>query len=124
MRAHWNRQKAKTLGNKLFCLVICDIFNIIKSNTDHTLSDKEKVIYYVDLIINLLEEKIQFNQSMARPVIPLACFEKAASFKKLMNNILESFNRENVSISSIRTTRTVKDGYGNTTTEYIADPKR
>lgn len=30
MRAHWNRQKAKLLGNRLFSIVICNIFQVFK----------------------------------------------------------------------------------------------
>lgn len=88
------------------------------------MNDKVKVIYYIDLIYNLLMEKIQFSQSMARPVIPLACFEKANLFKKLINNILESFARQNALKPTIKTTRSIKDENGNTITEYIADPQR
>ena len=60
----------------------------------------------------------------ARPVIPLASFAKATRFRKLIDNILDSFARENTSMPSIITSKSEKDANGNTVTKYIADPQR
>ena len=69
-------------------------------------------------------EKIYIYTIQARPVIPNACFDKAQVFKKLINNILDSFAKENTSRPTFRATKSGKDDAGNTITKYIADPQR
>lgn len=99
------------------------ITQIIRSN-DRYLSDKDKIKYYIDLFYQILKHQIQFDQSMKRPLIPNACFDKARLFKKLCENILISFGKENVCWITIKTTKSIKDKNGNTVSQYIKNKTR
>eukprot|EP01084_Bolivina_argentea_P099218 178351_1 len=122
IRAHWNRMKAQQLGNELFVVVLSNLFKIIVEIQE--LSQQEQITFYIDLFYDLSKEKIQFEQSMARPVIPIACFDKANKFRRFCQNILESFGGDEVKWNSIKTTRSVRGNNGTTVTKYIKNANR
>ena len=74
---------------------------------------------------DILQTPHSFKYTMkARPVILIACFEKSNMFKRLMDNILESFGSGTASMPMIKSTTSGKDENGNTITKYIADGHR
>eukprot|EP01083_Nonionella_stella_P172716 593609_1 len=64
VREYWNRQKAQELGDKLFSLVLQNIFVIVLQISEF--EAKEQMLLYIDLVCGLLSNVIHFKRSKPR----------------------------------------------------------
>eukprot|EP01083_Nonionella_stella_P006501 18889_1 len=122
LRAHWNRQKAQQFGNELFSVILCNIFQIVLQI--ESLSQQQQLLFYIDLVCGVFIATIQFAQSMPRPIVPNACFDKHSLFKRLCQHMLYAFSNGSVQWDAIKSTTSIKQPNGTTTIHYVQNPKR
>lgn len=88
----------------------------------YELDDPEKMELFIQIYQELCKETIQFDRSMARPLVLNACYFKSNKWKDACEMFIKCFSH-NISWQSVKATKSVKVN-GKTTYEYIRDDNR
>ena len=83
---------------------------------------RDRVLTFIDIFLGLCSETIQFDRSMARPLVLNACYFKTNRWKDCCEQFIISFGRK-VYWESVKATKSTKQG-GKTVYTYVRDENR
>ncbi len=83
---------------------------------------RDRVLTFIDIFLGLSAETIQFDRSMARPLVLNACYFKTNRWKDCCEQFIQSFGR-NVHWQMVKATRSVKQD-GRIVYAYVRDENR
>jgi len=119
-RTYWNRQKAQQLGDELFGPILVLAFQCMMRRPHCTL--RGRVLTFIAMFLALCAETIQFDRSMARPLVLNACYFKPNKWKQCCEQFIHCFGR-NVHWESVKATKSTKQD-GKTVYTYVRDENR
>lgn len=88
VRAFWNHKKASQLGTHLFTPVLSLLYKHLMSSMNQNI---ELLFLFIDILCDLLQEKIKFARTKELPLICCACFVKPNKFKRFSERFLAYF---------------------------------
>ena len=91
-------------------------------NIRFELNIHQRMLLFIEVYQALCKETIQFDRSMARPLVLNACYFKSNKWKDSCEMFIKCFSH-NISWQSVKATKSVKIN-GKTTYEYIRDDNR
>eukprot|EP01084_Bolivina_argentea_P149441 261055_1 len=119
-RKYWSRSKIVSLGNDLFGPVLIMIFEYIMKQNH--LNIEEMILLYIDIIYNLVLNKVKYARTKPKPLIMLACYWKPSQFRDICANVIHCFGR-NIKFDPIKQIQ-VQIVNGKRIYKYIKDQNR
>eukprot|EP01084_Bolivina_argentea_P169544 293903_1 len=91
VRTYWNRHKPKPLGDHLFNCIVASLFQYIMNTFEVLLSQKDKLLCFIHIFEDLLNEKIKFPRSSCRPLILRVCLFRNNKFQQFCTKFIDTF---------------------------------